>query len=443
MDRAPGNQIDVILTHPRHQSALQTLIGLIRDLRSCKGPADWYEFQDRLFRLVLEVEERRSEISRVLKRLRKPGGTVPRAAPELGTGLDPSDLDSWRLEDEVFERIWRQYKSVADALAWRVFGYERRIIVALSRNEPPGLMYGKDGLTEERAFIERAWREDGEFVLHHDLTTALRVGDLTVLRADGTALVHEIKTNQTRRIRKQDELLIDTSTVLAAEKGALPSGFTPLRTPIPFRTDLRGLREVLGLAHERTGIQGGVVSSGRAVVAASHYAATHHYRADAFSDRFAAELSRYQRKIGIRSPGQVLTLTSLDSAARWPVRPPWVIYPLAAEVAASLIADGMFFFVTMSADVIIDRLSDAGVRAEWVQQLDGPVDWAKPLLQVAVIDGNQATYASVNPEAIAGLMLEFIDLRTWCRQVAMVLGNGAASGTRPWPCFTDEYRTWA
>jgi hypothetical protein len=35
MDRAPGNQIDLILTHPRHQQALRTMIELIRDLRTC------------------------------------------------------------------------------------------------------------------------------------------------------------------------------------------------------------------------------------------------------------------------------------------------------------------------------------------------------------------------------------------------------------------------
>jgi len=443
MDRAPDGQVDVILTHPRHQLALQTLIGLVRDLRRAHGAADLYEFQERLFGLVWEVEERRAAIIRVVKRLKKPGGTVPPDAPELGTGLDPSDLDSWLLEDEVFERIWRQYKSIADALAWRAFGYDRRIIVALSRNDRPGLMYGKDGVTQERVFIEAAWREHGEFVLHHDLTTALRVGDVTVLHSDGTAQVYEVKTNQSHRIKKQDQLVLDTSTVLANEEGALPSGFTPIRTSIRFRTDLRGLRELLGLAHERTGIQGGIVSPGRAVVAASQYTATGHYRAEEFSDRLATDVDRYQRKIGIRSPAHRLTLTSLDSVARWPVRPPWAIYPLAPEVAASLIADGMFFFVSMSPDGIVDRLSEVGVRAEWLQRLDGSEDWAKPLLRVGVINGDRMLFTSLNPEAIAGLMLEFIDLRTWCCQVATVLRKDMPIGTRPWPCFTDEDRTWA
>jgi hypothetical protein len=40
-------------------------------------------------------------------------------------------------------------------------------------------------------------------------------------------------------------------------------------------------------------------------------------------------------------------------------------------------------------------------------------------------------------------MLEFIDLRTWCRQVALVLGGDVAAGTQPWPCFANERKTWA
>ncbi|MEU4383563.1 hypothetical protein [Micromonospora echinofusca] len=443
MDRAPGNQIDVILTHPRHQQMLRTMIGLIADLRRCRLAADLYEFQEQLFRLVLEVEQRRSEISRVVKRLKKPGGRVPRDAPELGTELDPSDHDSWLLEAEVFERIWRQLKSIGDALAWRAFRYDRRIIVALSRNASPGLMYGKDGLAKERELIEGAWRDSRQFVLHHDLTAALRVGDLSVFRDDGSILLHEVKSNSNRRIKRQDQLLVDTSMVLAGEGALLPSGFTPIRTQIPLVTNMRGLREVLGLAHERTGIQGGVVSPGRAVVAASQYTATHHYREDTFGDRFSTELARCQRKIGMGLPGHTLTMTSIDSVARWPTRPPWAIYPVAPEVAASLTADAMFFFVCMSPDVIIDRLSNAGVRAEWMQPLDGSEEWTKPLLRVMSASGNRMLFTSLTPEAIAGLMLEFIDLRSWCRQVALMLTGDVPAGTRPWPCFTDEYKVWA
>jgi adenylosuccinate lyase len=40
----------------------------------------------------------------------------------------------------VFERVWRQLKSIGDALAWRAFGYDHPVIVALSRNQSAGPM---------------------------------------------------------------------------------------------------------------------------------------------------------------------------------------------------------------------------------------------------------------------------------------------------------------
>ncbi|MFI5490607.1 hypothetical protein [Micromonospora echinaurantiaca] len=61
----------------------------------------------------------------------------------------------------------------------------------------------------------------------------------------------------------------------------------------------------------------GVVSPGRAVVAASQYTAALNYREDTFGDRFSTELGRSRRKIGVRSPERALTMTSLDSVVRW------------------------------------------------------------------------------------------------------------------------------
>jgi hypothetical protein len=46
-------------------------------------------------------------------------------------------------------------------------------------------MYGKDGLNRELEVIDTAWGDNGEFVLHHDLTSALRVGDLSIFQKDG------------------------------------------------------------------------------------------------------------------------------------------------------------------------------------------------------------------------------------------------------------------
>lgn len=440
MDR--GDQVDTILTHPAHQQTLHTLVDLIRALRACGSAEDMYQFQNRLRGLILDTEQRRAAISQQIKRLDK-RRTLTADAPELGSGLNRADRESWVLEGDVYERIWRQLKSIADALAWKVFGYQRSIIAALSRADAPGPMYGKTGLATELEVIETAWRENGQFVLHHDLTNVIRIGDLTILHHDGSAWLREIKTNERYRVPAQERLLADTSRVLAEGTGQLPSGYAPARTTIDYHTDLARLNEILGLAHTRSGIAGGVVSSGRAVVAASQFTAADTYTPEQFNTRFTAELLRVRRRIGADDPGHTLTLASIDQVGRALVRAPWAIYPVAAEVAASLIADGMFFAVCMNPARIVDALAKVGVEGSWMQRLDGSENPAEPLLNVSMRSGDRLVSTSLNFAAIAELMLELTDLRTWSRQVAATLSGEFAAGTRRWPFFANEAKVWA
>ncbi|MEU4237733.1 hypothetical protein [Actinoplanes sp. NPDC026619] len=443
MDRTDGDEIDAVLTHPAHQQTLNTLIGLIRDLRACRTPHDQYAFQKQLRERVLELEKRRGAISQQVRRLHR-HGKISADAPELGTDRDRNAEASWVFEADVYERVWRQLKTVADALAWKVFGYDRAIIIALSRAKAPGMMSGKTGLAKELETIETAWREEQKFVLHHDMTNVIRVGDLTIFDHDGYALLREEKTNEKRRVPAQDQLLAATSHVLADQTGALPSGHFPIRTTINHRTDLPGLRQLLDLAHTRTGIQGARISTGRAVVAVSQFTAANHFTtADQFSAQVGAELARVRRRIGADNPGHTLTLPSIDRAGHDLVCPPWAIYPISPETAASLIADGMFFLVCMNPDTIIGALAKTGVQARWLQQLDGTEDVAQPLLGVSTRIGNRLVSTSLNFEAIRSLMLELIDLRTWSQQVAATLRTVLEPGMQPWPCFAHESKTWA
>ncbi|MCU7731088.1 hypothetical protein ODJ79_45875 [Actinoplanes sp. KI2] len=441
MDRKGSDETDAVLTHPAHQQTLNALIGLIRDLRACRTPEDLYAFQNKLRDHVLEVEKHRNAITQQIKRLHR-HQKISTDAPELGTDRDRNAETSWTFEADVYERIWRQLKTVADALAWKAFHYDRAIIIALSRAQAPGMMYGKTGLAKELETIETAWHDEHQFVLHHDLTNVIRVGDLTVFDHDGYAWLREIKTNENRRVRAQDQLLAATSQVLAEKTGALPSGHSPLHTGIDYRTNLGGLRQLLDLAHARTGILGGKVSSGRAVVAVSQYTAANHFTPEQFAAQFDTEFARVRCRIGADNPGHTLTLPSIDNAGHHRADPPWAIYPISAETAASLIADGMFFVVCMNPHTIIDALSKTGVQARWLQRLDGTENVDAPLLEVSKRAGNRRISCSLNFAAIRGLMLELIDLRTWSLQVAATLSGDLQPNTQPWPCFAREAKTW-
>ena len=173
-----------VLDHPRHRAAQETLVELIRQLRACTDVDEGYEFQQALLAQVLAVEEDHHAFNRAVKRMAN--GKSPQAgAPEPQSGLDPSLSSTWQLELDICERVARQLRCVGDALAWRVFGFERQYITALARNQSPGMMAGKLGLAAERARVEQARREDGQFALMHDLTNCLRIGDITAFTDEG------------------------------------------------------------------------------------------------------------------------------------------------------------------------------------------------------------------------------------------------------------------
>jgi hypothetical protein len=138
-----------LFLHPLHQETFGTLVSLIANLRQCREYADYYDFQQDLLTKVIEVQAHRSACRRVAHRLRT-GKSVPPDAPALRSREDVNDPANWELEADVCERVDRQLRSIADALAWRVFNYDRRVMVALSRNDSPGPMVGKDGRAAEQ-----------------------------------------------------------------------------------------------------------------------------------------------------------------------------------------------------------------------------------------------------------------------------------------------------
>jgi hypothetical protein len=164
----PLERANRLFLHPIHQETFPRLVQFIIDLRRCRRYPDYYRFQQALLDKVLEIQEHRLACRRVARRLRA-GKTVPTDAPELRSGEDMTNPESWDLEVDVCERVDRQFRSVADAMAWRVFSYDRWVIVAFSRNNPPGLMARKPGLAAERDFIEQWSNDENAFVLLHDL----------------------------------------------------------------------------------------------------------------------------------------------------------------------------------------------------------------------------------------------------------------------------------
>ena len=110
------DSFELVLDHPRHRAAQESLVKLIRQLRACANVRDGYEFQQELLSQVLAVEDDRNAFSRAVKRMA--GGKWPQAgAPIPQSGLDPALPSTWQFELDICERVARQFRCVGDALA--------------------------------------------------------------------------------------------------------------------------------------------------------------------------------------------------------------------------------------------------------------------------------------------------------------------------------------
>ena len=182
---------------------------LIQQLRACTDVDEGYEFQQALLAQVLAVEEDHHALKRMAN-----GKSPQVGASEPQSGLDPLLLSTWQLELDICERVARQLSCVGDALARRVFGFERQYMTALARNQSPGMLAGKLGLAAERARVEQARGEYGQFALMHDLTNCLRIGDITAFTDEGPVQI-EVKINGIRSRRELANALPGPDSLLA------------------------------------------------------------------------------------------------------------------------------------------------------------------------------------------------------------------------------------
>ncbi|MFH8255944.1 hypothetical protein [Streptomyces roseolus] len=435
----PTARLDSLIKHPFHRENGERLVGFIQDLRECRSAEDFVAFQGDLLHATLAANLARSERSRVIKRLRK-GESLPADAPELVVG-DRHDVEDWRLEYDVLERVGRQLRSIGDAMAWRAFRYDRRYILALRRNESPGPMtLSKEGTVHEIQFAEQQWREHGHLALLHDITNCLRIGDVTVFHDrdndEQEILLYELKTNPRRRESTQL-----ARTRLAAEAlhtgGPLPGPDKAVlvETGVPYATHLSALSDAFVRAHQN-GLKTMRVPGQRGLLALDIVAAGNRWGEQEAAGQFHASYAALLRRM--RLTGHVISFSSGDSAARNTMAPPWGIYPLQPAQCAGLIADVLVFSVTLSSDNFIEEVRKAGLDADWVLPDGAEMGPDEPVVTIKG-HGRQVTMARAGVEQ---LMLELTDLRAWAEGIDQLLRKGTP-GSQPWPYFSDEHKVWA
>ena len=113
---------------------------------------------------------------------------------------DVSDADTNSINDiqkliAASRRLAYVIKSIADGIAWRTLGYDRTLIQLLSMKPQTGHL-DLDKTPQELEAAGRHVERTGNPVVINDLTSVLRHGDVTTVKADGTVGVAEVKSGK-------------------------------------------------------------------------------------------------------------------------------------------------------------------------------------------------------------------------------------------------------
>lgn len=442
------DQLDALFGHSAQRDTFHRIRAHIADLRRCETPLDFYNFQAALFQDAHRVDDRRAECTRIAKRL-KAGKALPADAPTLPEAGDPNDPAVWEFEVFVHERLFRQFRSVGDGLAWRTYGYNRRAIVALSRNDSPGPLVKKagsgddptTGLAHELGCVQEIWNERGRFALLHDLTNCLRIADVSEIDEDGKAWLHEVKANPDNKSRTQltrMQQAIDS----VMNDGPLP-GDNPraklVSLTAPYRTNLRQLADLLELAHTN-GTQGMKLTEGRAIVATSLIDLAARVGADKEEGLrlMQSERRRAIERAGIALVSHHLRGFSADQAARSALSVPWAIYPLRPDDCAALLCDLIVFETIISADHLAHFLREPGIRVEVVLPEDHEDLGERQNVFLILAGDRQLT---VHADSLTPLLFELLEPTAWTEGLKELITSGDLVA-HPVPVFDGDRATW-
>jgi hypothetical protein len=423
-----------VALHPLQLQACKVVEELIEALRTLEMPADYYDFQVALFHRVHDAQVLQAEASKNLKRQRS-----RKMVPDAPSG-------DWEVELAVADRIVKQLRSVGDALAWRAFGYDRRYILALSRNDPVSPIVGNVGLGYEISEVIESWKQDHTFALLHDLTNCLRIGDMTKFTDEGPRLLEKKKQGAQRISPAQLKRMQDAIDVINSGAPLQSRSGRPLELFVatqPFKTHLKQVGEALAIA-DRDGMSS--IRLGQQWVV-SCLAATSSPLSQQEHDQKVGEWYKLREKSfqkgNMQASQHHLRGVNIDSAGADPAIAPHTIYPFTPDVCARLTCDLLLVESVVTWDRFAAALEDEGFITECPlpETDETAVSSSAPVL-IAHKGGHQVT---IHGFGATQFLNEFINLKAYAagvNEAFLQSLRGASMRVSGVLTFSNEQAVW-
>jgi hypothetical protein len=260
---------------------------------------------------------------------------------ELTSKLKPNGADEQSKTDlKLVERelfFNRAYanciRGIGDGIAWRALGYDRVALRVLSGSAVKQQILDEGAINELRIWAAAADTGKG-LPIFNAATNWLALGDVTIVRHDGTVEIVEAKTSgaNSPRVTRQKERMREATAILQNGKGRLEGEeVNVMRLNVPLNNNLSGLRQLLETAN-KTGWASGFVGN-------SCYAQVFDPRVE--SARSALENGIAESKTAIEAwrakDDFVMRLDSSGIVSFTPNCAPVAVYPFSARLCVELL----------------------------------------------------------------------------------------------------------
>jgi len=264
-----------------------------------------------------------------------------------------------------FHRMYANtIRAIGDGLAWRALNYDRAALRFLCERATKQQILSEGSLAELEVWAHSFDKGTG-LAIFNALTNCLALGDVTVVKNDGTVEIVEVKASSTksRRITRQKEKLREVVELLNFGEGEHErERIEILHHDIELENGLPELLRMLGEATER-GCTAGRISNFCYVECADFQAMKDFDSSRQYWD----EMRQKETAPWLASKDVVVDMDSLDLLAFSPNKAPYSIYPFPEKVCIDLLTGASCYrcFFNYSA------LHREFERAGW-QVLEGP-----------------------------------------------------------------------
>jgi hypothetical protein len=440
-----------VLNHPESRRTLVRVAELLAALDASDGAADFSQLQDALLIEAIRSSRAANQCRRAVKRLDKRKAADWRDAghvaeidstlpdiPSWELEIDPSTatVEEWLLETFVANLSCRHFRMVGDGLAWKAYDYDKAPIIALSRNQGSGSIYDS-GLPTEIRYLRHLWTNRGEFALLHDLTSVLRIGDLTIFGRDGRKGIMEVKASQgASNLKRQEEIINDA---IKSSDGHLDLVGSPLnvrlwRSAAALNTHMAKATQVLRAAL-RDG-QSTLPFDGRVLSALYFPYMASRSDPQQIIDGRLRSISEAVQGLG-PEVGRTLHMISNGSGEPSALFAPFSIFPMTPQERAAFICGYAIVETLTTTDYLCGTLRNSGLSVSISPAPDGPTIHDTPIIRAS--DGRVA--ATVTGLSIAQYLYELHDSHSFVEAVMELIGLDVPP-TNPVLIFSNEREVW-